>query len=210
MRFVLAIAAGAIVLAAGILLVASQVGGGDGTAAAGPSPFTGSVPPKGIELPSFALTDETGAPVTDADLRGRIAVVTFLDAQCEEACPVIGEITARADDRLEPSEREQVAIVGITVDPAGDTPDRVAAFLRRHRANGRLSYLVGDEKELTRVWRDFSVLPVVASSGHDIHSAPVRIYGRDGEWLTTLNSGVDLSVESLVHDVRAALDQTSG
>jgi protein SCO1/2 len=206
MRMLLLLAAGAFALAIGILLVASQVGGSDEAAAPAVSPFLGSVPPAGIELPAFALVDETGEPVTDESLRGRVAVVTFLDAQCREACPVIGEIAARAVDRLEPAEREQVAVVGISVDPAEDTPAEIDAFLRRHRARARLAYLVGDAAEMTRVWRDFGVLSVVVSGDDDLHSAPVRIYSREGEWLTTLHSGADLTVDALVHDMRVALD----
>jgi protein SCO1/2 len=208
MRLVLVIAAGALALAIGILLVASQIGGGDsGGVAAGASAFTGSVPPAGIELPAFALTDETGASVTGDDLRGGVSVVTFLDAQCTAACPVIGEIAARAVDRLDAEERGQVTVVGISVDPAEDTRDEVEAFLRRHRAVGRISYLVGDEAALTPLWRDFGVLSVVVSGDDDIHSAPVRIYSRDGEWLSTLHSGADLTVDALVHDIRVALDE---
>jgi len=205
MRLLLVLAAGALALAIGILLVSSQFGGSDDVAAPAASPFVGSVPPAGIELPAFALTDESGETVTDESLRGRVAVVTFLDAQCTEACPVIGEVAARAVDRLEPDERARVAVVGISVDPAEDTPSEVDAFLVRHRAQGRLTYLVGAEDELARVWRDFGVLSVVVSGDDDLHSAPVRIYDCDGEWLATLHSGADLTVDALVHDIRVAL-----
>jgi len=209
-RLPLLIAAGALALAIGALLLASLRGG------SGPErnateldsgPFVGSEPPAGITLPAFSLVDEAGRAVTDQSLRGRVAVVTFLDAQCTEACPVIGEVAARAVDRLAPDERRQVAIVGISVDPTEDTPAEIEAFLQRHRATGKLSYLVGGERELTRVWRDFGVLSVAVSGDDDIHSAPVRVYGRDGEWLATLNAGADLTVDALVHDIRTALGE---
>ena len=211
MRLLLVAVAGALAAAVGAVLLVSLAGGRDeGSSSVGGGPYVGSEAPPGIELPRFSLVDERGRSVSDDDLRGRVAVVTFLDAQCADAGPVIGEIAARSVDLLEPGERDQVAVVGITVDPAEDTPAEVAAFLRRHRADGRLAYLVGDEAELTRVWRDFGVLSVVVSGDDDIHSAPVRIYGRDGEWRTTLHSGADLTVDALVHDVRVALDEGAG
>jgi len=33
----------------------------------------------------------------------------------------------------------------------------------------------------------------------------VRIYDRDGVWVSTLHAGADLTTENLVHDVRVAL-----
>ena len=45
-----------------------------------------------------------------------------------------------------------------------------------------------------------------ALSGDDsLHSAPVRIYSRDGEWLSTLYAGSTLTAANLVHDLRLAL-----
>jgi cytochrome oxidase Cu insertion factor (SCO1/SenC/PrrC family) len=169
------------------------------------TPFAGAAVPAGIELPPFALEDERGRPVRSDDLRGKAAVITFLDAQCVDACPVIGSVVARGIDRLTPAERAEVAAVGISVDPAEDTAAVRQTFLARHRATGRIRYASGSLGELTPLWRDFQVLATALSGDDSLHSAPVRIYSRDGEWLSTLYAGSTLTAESLVHDLRLAL-----
>ena len=73
------------------------------------------------------------------------------------------------------------------------------------RAEGRLAYLVGDESELRRLWRQLHVLSSLDSGNDALHSAPVRIYNRRLVWVSTLHAGVDLSEANLLHDIRLAL-----
>jgi hypothetical protein len=82
----------------------------------------------------------------------------------------------------------------------------VRSFLRRHRVAGILRYLVGTESELRPVWDAFHVLPSVDTGDDEIHSAPVRLFDREGVWVATLHAGVDLTPANLAHDVRVALD----
>lgn len=169
------------------------------------TPFAGAAVAAGIELPSFSLEDEQGRAVRSDDLRGKVVVITFLDAQCVDACPIIGTVVAQGVDRLTPAQRAEVAAVGISVDPAEDTAAVRQAFLARHRATGRIRYASASLRELTPLWRDFQVLATAISGDDSLHSAPVRVYSRDGEWLSTLYAGSTLTAGSLVHDLRLAL-----
>jgi hypothetical protein len=49
------------------------------------------------------------------------------------------------------------------------------------------------------------VLPSLDTGRDTLHSAPLRVYDRDGVWVATLHAGVDLSEENLLHDIRYAL-----
>ncbi len=167
--------------------------------------YAGSVPPADQQLPEFELPDSTGATVRSRDLRDKVVLVTFLDTQCRESCPLIAAALARGLDRLEPDERRDVVALGISVDPSGDDRESVRAFLARHRAEERLRYLVADEEALRPVWEEFAVASSLDSGSDDIHSAPVRIYDREGRWVTTLHAGVDLTPDAVAHDVRLAL-----
>ena len=172
------------------------------------APYVGSRPPEGIELPAFTLRDDRGAIVRAEDLRGKVVVVTFLDAQCTDACPIAGGELARAVDALTPEERARVEVLALSTDPEEDTPDAVAAYLARHRATGRIRYLTAPQSEMEPVWDSFNILPTAETGDDSLHSIPIQIYDGDGIWRSTLNVGADLSRRNLLHDVRLALGET--
>jgi cytochrome oxidase Cu insertion factor (SCO1/SenC/PrrC family) len=102
-------------------------------------------------------------------------------------------------------ERAEVEALAITVDPVGDTPQRIGSFLSRYRATETLRYLDGTVGELRPVWRGFKVASSLDSGDSNLHSAPVRVYDGSGRWRSTLHAGVDLTAANLTHDLRAAL-----
>jgi len=167
--------------------------------------YRGSTPPAAIPLPEFAIPDSAGAVVDSGDLEGEVVLVTFLDSQCTEACPIVASQIARALDRLEAGERAVVAPLAISTDPDEDTPASVREFLRKNRAEGRLRYLVAPVEKLRPAWEAFQILASYDTGVDTLHSAPVRIYDRHGVWVSTLHAGADLTTENLVHDVRVAL-----
>jgi len=158
-------------------------------------------------MSDFTLRNHDGRVVGSTDLVGGVTVLTFLDSQCTESCPVIAWTVARAIDSLTSAERQDVRAVAISTDPAEDTESSVRRFLTRNRAVGRLLYLGGGqpESELRGLWSEFKVLSSLESGDDTLHSAPVRIYDRSGEWVATLHAGADLTEESLAHDIRVAL-----
>jgi cytochrome oxidase Cu insertion factor (SCO1/SenC/PrrC family) len=173
-------------------------------------PYRGSEPPARIELVDFALRDHEGAVVRSLSLRGKVVLLTFLDSQCMEACPVIAAQIARTFDLLGFAERRGIFAVAISTDPREDTAASVRAFLRRNRALGKLHYVGGGEPEskLRRIWMRFHILSSLESREDALHSAPVRIYVR-GVWVATQHAGVDLTPANLAHDLRVALARAS-
>jgi cytochrome oxidase Cu insertion factor (SCO1/SenC/PrrC family) len=200
----LAIGLAALVLAAAVasVLVLSR---SSTPAADSADAYRGSEPPGGLRLPSFSLAEASGARFGSNDLSGKVAVVTFLETKCEEACPIIGEQIREGLARLDARERARTVAVAISTHPVDDTPANVREFLRVHRVQGTLHYLIGSEPELRPVWRAFAVLPAFDTGDANIHSAPVRIFAPDGAWVSTLNSGADLTPANLAHDVGLAL-----
>ncbi|MGH3103702.1 MAG: SCO family protein [Gaiellaceae bacterium] len=213
MRWLVALALLAVV-SLGMLVVAFR---GDGSGAPGAAvvrlssegPYRGSEPPGGIHLPDFALRDVSGEVVRSADLRGRVLLLTFLDSQCTESCPIIASQVARALDSLTRAERERVTAVAISTDPAEDTRENVRAFLERNRALGKLRYLGGEEPatKMRALWKTFAILSSLESGTDTLHSAPVRVYSRNGVWVSTLHAGADLTPVNLAHDIRVALER---
>jgi protein SCO1/2 len=206
-KALVALALGAVLLGAVAVLAVVLVGDGGGSGAEERAAYVGSRPPDGIRMPTFSFTDDRGETVRSDDLRGRVVVVTFLDAQCTDACPIAGGELARAVDALTADERGQVTVLGISTDPAEDTPAAVGAYLRRHQAVGRIRYLTAPQTQMEPVWDAFNILPTAETGDDSLHSIPIQIYDPDGIWRSTLNVGVDLSRRNLLHDIRLALGE---
>lgn len=208
---VLATALAGLAVLAALVALASGRDGNEGFAG-GEEPYRGSEPPARITLPEFDLPRYDGGRVSAAELRGHVVLLTLLDSQCTEACPILASVIARTVDRLSREEREAVRAVAVSGDPAEDTPASVRRFLAARRAEGRLDYLVGEERELRPLWTKLQLLPSLDTGRDTLHSAPLRIYDRGGVWVATLHAGADLSEENLLHDIRTALaadDETS-
>jgi hypothetical protein len=71
-------------------------------------------------------------------------------------------------------------------------------------------YLTRPAPAIRSVWKSFKVLSSLESGRDTLHSAPVRIYDRDGFWVSTLHAGVDLTPSNLAHDIAIALDAAAG
>lgn len=168
------------------------------------SNYRGGLPPPGIRLPDFELRSYTGRVVARDDLAGKVVVATFLESKCREACPIIAGQIARTVDRLPPAERERTVFLAISTHPIDDAAASVRAFLHKHRAEGKLDYLIGTEQELRPVWERFNILAALDSGDADTHSASVRVFTPDGVWVSTLHAGVDLTPANLAHDVATA------
>ncbi len=187
------------VLAVTGVVVASR-GGSDARS------YRGNPPPPGIMLGNFDLRDYTGVRISRKELHGKVVLLTFLESKCKEAYPIIASQMALGLERLAPGERTRVVAIAISTHPTDDTPGSVRVFLRAHRAEGKLHYLIGSEPELRPVWKRFGILSALDSGDADTHSASVHVYDPRGEWVSSLHPGIDLTPANLAHDARAALE----
>ena len=73
--------------------------------------------------PAISLIDQHGRPTSFADLRGETALLTFAYGHCTTVCPaIVNELRVARST----TNRPEVPIVIITLDPWRDTPDRLA------------------------------------------------------------------------------------
>ena len=74
------------------------------------------------------LIDETGAEITEADLRGQPSLVFFGFTQCPDVCPMTLYTLGQAIEQL-PEGTPPPRTVLITVDPERDTPQALATYI---------------------------------------------------------------------------------
>ncbi len=104
----------------------------------------------------FRLPDQDGRVVSLSSLRGKVVVLTFLYTHCPDVCPLIADALHRAYLLLGPTARD-AAFLAVSVDPRGDTPEAIRAFLHKHRVEGELTFLRGSFAELKPVWAHYYV-----------------------------------------------------
>ncbi|MCZ7677247.1 MAG: SCO family protein [Sandaracinaceae bacterium] len=95
--------------------------------------------PELLPIGEFALVDQDGEDVTNADLRGKVWIVDFVFTSCPDVCPVLTTQMANLHRRIDAGD---VRFVSVSVDPAEDTPERLREYAARFGADtSRWSFL---------------------------------------------------------------------
>jgi protein SCO1/2 len=183
----IALTACAVAAVAGVWIADSR----DEAGATGPVGFQGSLRPPGAPAPPLTgLRDQDGEAV---EMPRGAAVMTFVYSTCEDTCPTLVQTIRGALDDL----GSDVPVIGVSVDPANDTPARARRFLLEQRMTGRMRFMLGNEEDLARVWAAYGIQP--QHDGKE-HSAYVVLTADGEQRLGYPVSG--LSPEGLAHDLR--------
>jgi protein SCO1/2 len=162
--------------------------------------------PKIGPAPQFTLTDQDSRPFSLRDVRGRVAVVTFLFTSCSDTCPVL---TAKlvAIQRQLGADRDRVHFVGITVDPLIDTPAVLKRYGQAHSADlARFSFLTGPFGQIEAVTKGYAVFFKKQAGGSVDHSFLTSIVDREGI-LRVQYLGWRFDTGEFLADLRALLDE---
>jgi protein SCO1/2 len=165
--------ASSLLLVAGVLLAACSPSG----------PGFNSVDITGANYArDFALTDAAGKKRTLADFRGKLVVVFFGYAQCPDVCPTTLSDYAQVKTRLGP-DGEKLQVIFITVDPARDTPQVLAAYVPNFDPS--FIGLTGTVDEINAAAREFKVfyqkVPGKTETSYTIdHTAGSYVFDKDG------------------------------
>ncbi len=121
-------------------------------------------------VPDFSLIERSGRPLKLSDLRGKVWIVNFIYTNCTDTCPVQSAEMAKLQAAV--TEREDVRLVSISVDPERDTPEVLSRYAERFKADpDRWLFLTGGREEIYRLAQEgflLSAVPVSTISGVDI------------------------------------------
>ncbi len=175
----IALAMGSLVLAAAVVLVLLPPPGRPGVITSGVAAIGGP----------FRLTSQTGAPVTEADLKGKPFAVFFGFTHCPDVCPTaLFDISSLLKDLGPAGDRMQVLFV--SVDPARDTPELLRTYLESF--DPRITALTGTEEEvqaMAKAYRAFYRKVPTGGGNYTVeHTATVYLMGRSGEFVTALDA----------------------
>jgi protein SCO1/2 len=113
--------------------------------------------PEGLRrAPEFSLLDSRSKRFTLASVRGEPAIITFMDSQCHQQCPLIGRALAAGFRKVPRSERPTV--IAVSVNPWEDTPRSARRAMSRFGLAGfRWRWLLGTKAQLEPVWRKYRI-----------------------------------------------------
>ncbi len=165
----------------------------------------------------FTLVDGTGAPVSDTDFRGSWLLVFFGFAHCPDICPTTLGTVARVMDELG-ADAEALQPLFITVDPARDTPEIVAAYAAAFHP--KLIGLTGSEEQIAAAARSHRAYyaKVAESDGATAHtddyvmdhSAHIYLMDPDGVYATAFSQATTVGAMVRIIRERMAAARRSG
>ena len=153
----------------------------------------------------FALIDQDGHRVTDADFHGRFMLVFFGYANCPGICPTgLRSMTGAID--LLGEDGKRVAPVLITVDPETDTPAAMAAAVAK--IHPRLVGLTGSHAALSAAAKAYKVSAklvgwTVQKQPIIEHASFIYLMGPDGAFVTLYPPVLD--PQSIAESIRKYL-----
>jgi len=132
----------------------------------------------------FSLIDQTGQRRTDADFRGKLMLVTFGYTDCPDICPLDLQKVAAALELAGPAVAGHVAPLFISVDPAHDTPQKLADFVTPF--SPAIIGLTGTGAEIAPVAAAYRIHALQTHDGAIEHSDFQYLMGPDGKFLTLI------------------------
>jgi protein SCO1 len=154
--------------------------------------FAGTVFTDQQEASDFTLTADSGEAVSLDSFRGKVVLVYFGYTFCPDVCPASLAELAAAVDVLDPSQREDVQVVMVSVDPARDTPPVLDNYLNHFDPS--FVGFTGTDQEIAAVAADYNVFyeahEGTAATGYLVdHWSGVYLIDRQGNIAETFGFG---------------------
>jgi protein SCO1/2 len=158
--------------------------------------------------PAFTLTDQNGNRLSLRDLRGRVAVVTFIFTTCSDTCPVLTAKLVAIHRKL--AAGDPVFFVGITVDPLNDSP----AVLKKYAAAfpappSHFAFLTGDFDTIHRVVRSYGVYYSRKEKGGIEHTFLTSVVDPSGT-VRVQYLGTRFDPNEFLGDLRSLIEEARG
>ena len=158
-----------------------------------------------------ALTPDAEVPFGRKDLLGKVWVVDFVFTRCSGPCPLLTRRLGKLAASLPP----EVGLLTVTVDPEGDTPERLRAYAEKYGADSRRwVFLRGSVKQTyDLLYAGFrlpmSADPKAAPDARVMHSTRFVLVDKKAAIRGFYDGLGDLDNDALARDARRLLEVDS-
>lgn len=172
-------------------------------------PQRATILPATMELPAFALLDETGSAIGRDAFVGQWSLVFFGFTHCPDICPLTLQVLSGARRTLSDSGQDPLPqIVLVSVDPERDTPEVMQTYLGNF-GDGTKG-VTGDLDELQKLTKSLGIFfakSVREDGSYSVdHSAVVLVINPDGQFHALF--GAPHEIDNFVHDLPIILNNT--
>jgi protein SCO1/2 len=145
----------------------------------------------------FILQDTEGREVTQSILNGKISLIYFGYGHCPDTCPTTLNNITQALNQFSKIELDSLQAFFITLDPKRDSAEYLKKFIAAF--HGKITPLLGDEKELVRVSSEYKVYSskqeIKGDSQYLIdHSSLIYVMNKSGKYIMHFTSSTSPEV----------------
>src|SRR5258708_5755814 len=168
----------------------------------------GATRPKGLpaNAPADVIvqTDDGRTVHFYSDLvKGRVVAINFIFTSCTTVCPLMGARFAQLQRLLRETNRpaNDVSLISVSIDPATDTPERLATWARRMGGRPGWTLVTGPKPDMDTLTRSLG-----ASAADPASHAPLIIIidDRSGRWQRLDGLTDPAKLARILHDVVAS------
>lgn len=138
------------------------------------------------KIPDITVLDQNGNKqrfYTDL-IKGKTVAINFVFTTCTSICPLLTEVFRGARAILDEDGNGEVRLISISVDPSGDTPQKLKEFSSRFHADSGWTFVTTDKAGTDKLLKSlgaFSVRrddhPAMLLIGSDTEDRWTRSYG---------------------------------
>ena len=178
----------------------------------GPYEYRGLLMPTPEKVDDFTLTAHDGQEVRLSNFHDQLVVLYFGYTYCPDVCPATLSALSSAMDELTPTEKEQIQVLMVTVDPERDSPEVLADYLAHF--DPTFLGLTGTDQQLAEATKALGVFyqkgSGSAASGYLVdHTATVSVVDKAGQLrllfpFGTSSDDIAADLKNLVHEEQTA------
>jgi len=155
--------------------------------------------------PPFALRTADGGQLALADLRGKVAAVTFIYATCTDTCPLLTAKLVSIQKSLGADFGPRVFFAAITVDPLADTPPVLKRYANAHGADLKgWAFLTGPPTQVSDIAHRYGIY-YKKQPGDEIDHTFLTSVIDPGGTVRVQYLGVRFDPEEFLQDIRSLL-----
>lgn len=164
------------------------------------------------EIENFEFDNQRGEETSLEDLKGTVWLATFIFTNCETICPPMTFNLAEIQGMLKEKGIEDYKIVGFSVDPDVDTPEKLQEYLEMFEVPDESNWelLTGYSQEYISQFAEQSFKALVRNNPNDdqvIHGSRFYLIDQNGIAVKNYTGFEDVPKEEIVIDIETLVEE---